>query len=112
MALVPGMKLKYDDELDTGMKVAEAVRQAERWWDRIGRGLVPRQLNKSDNTRASHSAGGPIIRVVDIVDELPDGILRGLQWRDLTREEQLKIVKHWHHNFVRLPLSRRMSKLS
>ena len=79
-----------DDRMSSGMKITEAVASAERWWDTVGRGLVPRQLNRIDKGRTTFGKAGPMIKIVDIVHDLPTGILQALPWAELTRGEQLR----------------------
>ena len=93
-------------KLDTGMRVDEAIRRAQAWWAEW-RGAIREGFNQATDTKAI----GPGKRVPGIVvhtahkDYLPSGILSGKRWDKLTEAEQLQIVKIWHHNHVRDPMS-------
>ena len=79
--------LDRDSRLDTGMTVAEAIRRASAWWDAHGR----------------HSMRDQVARAADDEGFVPSGILQGMAWDYLTRDEKLRIVKVWHHMNVRRP---------
>lgn len=102
----------FDPEarLDSGMKAGEAVKMAEAWWQRAGRYAMKKVANRERVGRkflpasAGLSGGSTAILIQgEDVDVIPSGILRGLEWDQLTRREQLQVVKHWHHHFVHLP---------
>lgn len=86
-----------DDRLQSGMKASEAVVRAELWWDGKGRRLIPREFNRAVEGR---KVGNGFTIAGDIVDVVPSGILRGLEWSFLDRREQLLVTKWWHHWFV------------
>jgi hypothetical protein len=76
------------------MKVSEAVGRASTWWDLKGRHMVPPAFNRAVEGRKVSSG---IVIAGDVVDVLPSGILRGVEWNLLELREQLQIVKWWHH---------------
>ena len=83
--------------LDTGMTVAEAVERTKAWWNRTGRGLMRQQQDGSQSfARSAFAASDP-----DDPNFIPSGILNGWEWGRLTRREKLRLVKYWHHFFVR-----------
>lgn len=86
-----------DDCLQSGMKATEAMVRAEHWWNRKGRFMLKPEFNR--NRKAPKNGRGFVI-AGELVDVLPSGILRGLAWPLLTREEKLRIVKWWHHWFI------------
>lgn len=94
-----------DGRLSSGMKVEEAIARAARWWDRIGRRALRRSFN-TERQASRFRRGGPAPAILvpgEVTDVLPSGLLRGLRWDMLTREEKLSIVKGWHHEFVVRP---------
>jgi hypothetical protein len=60
-----------------GLPVREAVALAACWWQDIGRQLANPELKDPDLG-------------------VPSGIMRGLPWDELTRDERLRVVKAWH----------------
>ena len=93
------------DRLDTGMKVTEAIARAAAWWDRIGRhGVKASNFNQVLIQKVHAQGRGPLLKRTDKEQDLPSGILRGLQWDELSKVEQKEIVKAWHHEQVRVPL--------
>lgn len=91
----------------SGMKVSEAITKARAWWNEY-RGAIRHTFNLDQRAPEVHSAvrktkgmGAPAIVIkkgVEIV--LPDGILSGLPWAELTLDEQRKITRVWHQNHV------------
>lgn len=93
-----------DKRFDTGMKVSEAVQRASVWWDKIGRhGIKASNFNVALIQKVHSQGKGPLLKRTDREQDLPSGILRGLPWDELSREEQKEIVKAWHHEQVRVP---------
>lgn len=89
-------------ELDTGMKVGEAMDRAMMWWENKGRPLVKDKNLASDNPGFGSFTPNP--QSDEEADNwFPSGIMAGLPWVDLTREEKLRVVAAWHHNQVRVP---------
>lgn len=84
-------------KLDTGMSVLEAVERTAAWWNNTGRGLMLQQHNGSQTfARSAFAAPDP-----DDPSFIPSGILNGWGWDRLTKREKLRMVKYWHHFFVR-----------
>lgn len=80
------------ERLASGMSAVEAARRARRWWNGFGRyAMLDRPL------------------VDDGVAGRMSGILRGLVFDDLTRDEALAVVTAWHENTITItpPGSRR-----
>lgn len=71
-----------DMRLPSGLKLKEAVERARQWWDREGR----------------HVARNPEFRDPDI--GAPSGIMRGLTFDELSREEAAAVIEAWHHDKV------------
>ncbi len=97
--------IDHNARLSSGMKVVEAVTQASRWWNATGRHVVDPDFNRErlpGRVRSGGAAPG-IVVPGEVLDVLPSGILRGLPWDMLTRQEQLSVVKAWHHQFVLMP---------
>ena len=96
----------------SGMKVSEALRKARQWWDQLGgRQNMSRQLNETSNQEElgrrftpSNGTSAAILIPGDKEAVCKSGILRGLPWDELTRREQLAIVKTWHQEYVVSPL--------
>jgi len=80
--------------LSSGMTADEAVRRAALWWDAIGRHMVPGRLNTVEDRKVT-IGGGPMIVAKDTHPDLPSGILRGLPWDDLGRNEKARVVRAW-----------------
>jgi len=76
-------ELFIEDRLSSGMKASEAVSLASDWWDNTGRRLIRTQFNTVN--------GMPVI---------PSGLLLGVEFNALTREEQKRVVKTWHEFYV------------
>jgi hypothetical protein len=85
----------YDDKLDTGMKASEAIERASKWWDATGRHVMRKDGLKGSDHGASMDPNSP--------NYIPSGILNGIVWDGLTKDEKHKVVKAWHHEFVRKP---------
>lgn len=88
------------DALDTGMASEEAVRRASDWWQRVGRHQCRQTSNWEEIGR---TVGKGIVITGDQQPVLRSGILIGQPWEELSRDEQRRIVKAWHHEFVRVP---------
>ena len=71
-----------DMRLPSGLKLKEAVARARLWWDREGR----------------HVARNPEFKDPDV--GAPSGIMRGLPFDELTREEAAAVIETWHHDKV------------
>lgn len=101
----PVLAASDDGRLTSGMKVAEAVSRARAWWDRLGRRTLRRDFNTERRPARLRTGGpAPAIRVPgEVVDVLPSGLLRGLPWAMLTRQEKVAVVRAWHHEFVVKP---------
>ena len=94
------------DKLDTGMTAAEAVRRASEWWDSTGRYLVNTKANEVERGRKVRVASTKLPGLIISGEQVPvekGGIFRGLPWAMLQRDEQLRVTKAWHHEFVRRP---------
>jgi hypothetical protein len=101
-----------DHRFDTGMTLREATKRAMAWWSEY-RAAVNKDFNTRITRRITPKGPGPMGVVVTKEQDLPDGILSGKKWGDLTGEEQAKIVAQWHHQHVRVPLvAEAQSKLS
>lgn len=88
-----------DARLDTGMTVKEAVDRTRKWWGASGRHLmVEKQAHQSKAARSVFASLDP-----EDANYLPSGIISGLEWDVLTLREKLRLVKFWHHFFVRNP---------
>ena len=84
--------------LDTGMRVNEAVRRAEEWWDRMAR----KEMRKHGQRQAEKGRAFATLNP-DNPNFLPSGIMHGFKWDDLKRHEKLRVVKAWHHHMLRVP---------
>ncbi len=84
-------------KLDTGMSVEEAVVRTRRWWNRTGRGLMQQQAG-GGQTFARSALSSPMPGDPTFT---PSGILNGWEWDRLDKREKLRLVKYWHHFFVR-----------
>jgi len=82
-----------DARLDTGMKVREAAERAALWWEKTGRRMM--QSHKPGQEFASKDEKDP--------NFIPSGILNGMPWEALERHEQMRVIKAWHHFYVRRP---------
>ena len=87
-----------DDKLSCGLTGREAIEQARAWWDKRGRHLAGAAGLKAFNKIAvggkTTFGRGPMLRVAPSFEPLlPSGILRGLPWEQLTRDECLRVVR-------------------
>lgn len=84
--------------LDTGMKVSEAIEKTVKWWDDRGRALML-------DHKIHQSKAGTVFASSDPEDPsfVPSGIINGRPWGELSSRERLRLVKFWHHFFVRMP---------
>lgn len=73
--------------LSSGLTAAEAVSRAREWWDRTGR----------------HIIRNPEFRDPDV--GFKSGILRGLPFDELERDEKLSVVKAWHEHKLKPALA-------
>lgn len=89
---------------DTGYAIRDAIKNATKWWDSTGRRLINKDLDQYEKTRVSFSGGGPMLRFKDKTSETNSGILHGLPFDELTKNEKAEVIKTWHHNFVRVPM--------
>ncbi|MDJ0950948.1 MAG: hypothetical protein QNJ94_18710 [Alphaproteobacteria bacterium] len=88
---------------DTGFPVGEALEKAQRWWGEH-RGAIRREFNRVRKEKVTTGVGVPLLRSITEGEGLRDGILSGNRWDDLTRAEQVQIVKVWHHYHIRVPM--------
>ena len=86
--IVDGLAPVDGDRLDTGMKVTEAAKRAEHWWNTVGAKML---ANSEFTDQASDK------------NYLASGLLQGLPWDGLTKREKLNVVKVWHHFTIRRP---------
>jgi len=93
-----------NDRFDTGMKYSEAVARAEAWWGKTGRHLIPRKFNQVKHEKRHTGGKGPLLKSIEVAPDLASGVLRGLPWAELTKEEKLYVTKTWHHTQIRVPL--------
>ncbi len=86
-----------DARLDTGMKVKEAIERAKLWWNGFGRyGMIAEKERQEKIKGTAFCSDNP-----DDSNFLPSGILNGHEWDLLTKREKLRLVKFWHHFFIR-----------
>ncbi len=95
----------------SGMKPEEAVKRARLWWEAIGRKELSKRLNEASNIeeigRTVRTGTGKTPGFVVQGDRqavVQSGLLRGLPWEQLTRREQLEVVKTWHEHVIVNPL--------
>lgn len=94
--------MKRDELLDTGLRVGEAIDRAREWWNNTGRAqMLQQSLHQRNRMGRAFASADPTS-----TDFLPSGIVHGAAWDDLTQQEQMRIVKAWHHSHVREPLQR------
>lgn len=95
----------------SGMSVREAINKARIWWETLGRHELSKQLNKQSNVEevgrvvkpgTGRSPGFTVAGSREVV--VPSGILQGLPWDQLTKQEQTNVVRQWHHFHVVHPL--------
>lgn len=89
-------------KLDTGMEVGVAISGASVWWDRTGRAAMHDRNKATDNPGFGSFTADPQ-NETEAENNIPSGILAGKLWVDLTRAEQLTVVKQWHHETIRRP---------
>lgn len=96
-------RLTHDSEarLSSGMKVKEAVERASVWWERKGRKEM-RQARLSGNPGAVSFNPNPK-NEAEALNSFPSGIMAAKAWIDLSRDEKLRVVKIWHHEFIVKP---------
>jgi hypothetical protein len=88
-------------KLDTGMTVGEAIDSAMLWWENKGRRLMRDRNEATDNP--GHGAFTPNPKSeAEALNSYPSGIMHGVPWADLTREEKLQVTRHWHNCHVRI----------
>ncbi len=93
-----------DDKLDTGMKVGEAISLASAWWNKTGRHALPKNFNQEQTVKVRSSfADFPAVIIRDEETVVPAGILNGVSWDDLTKDEKRQVVRVYHHWHVRVP---------
>jgi hypothetical protein len=84
MVREPSFRLADPDaRLPSGISAREAVLSARAWWNRDGRHVVRNPFWQDPDQ------GG-----------IPSGIARGLEFDLLSREEQLKVVKTHHDEYL------------
>lgn len=86
-----------------GMSADEAVSRARRWWNEIGRGLVPLAFNQEEFDKAMTAAkpGLPLMKTRGTERTVPSGILNGLPWDELQQWEQVQITSQWLSDHVK-----------
>lgn len=67
-----------DGNVGKGMKLEQAVRNSEIWWDTVARYLCP-DYGKDPHTQVVRS-----------------GILMGLPWDNLDKQEKLRVLAQWY----------------
>lgn len=73
--------------------------EAEQWWEKTGRHLVPKHVNERQDPPAVRTSTGPIFVSRQAVEQdLSDGILRALPWEELKGEEQARIMFQYFAN--------------
>lgn len=85
--------------LDGGITVREAVRCAERWWDKFGRHMMKKVANKErgqDKFRGGDGKAPAIFVRGSEIDVIPSGILRGLPWDQLDAGERSRVAQNWY----------------
>lgn len=77
----------------------EILDAAEKWWEQVGRHLVPKAVNARQDPPAVRTGTGPIFVSKQALEEdLNDGILRALPWEELKGEEQARIMFDYFSN--------------
>lgn len=97
------MSDQMEQILSSGMKPREAARRASQWWDQTGRHLIPKALNEErtkDKVLAAGKRAPAMVIKGTVQPVLQSGILNGRPFDDLSRDEKLQVVKHWHEHFV------------
>jgi hypothetical protein len=94
------------DRLDTGMRPEEAIRRATNWWNNKGRRTMKLHLRRQSEPVGGSNNGAGVAFASQNPDSenfLPSGVIHGVPWDELTRDEKLRVVKAWHHEHVRKP---------
>lgn len=101
--LLDDPSVTHDDRrrLRSGMKVKDAVNQAAIWWEAKGRKEM-RQSRLSGNPGAASFNPNPTTDQ-EALNSFPSGVMAAKHWADLSRDEKLRVVKIWHHQFVVVP---------
>lgn len=85
----------------SGMPIWEATQKARVWWSEYRKVLERFNLSAPPPRVKIGSGVAPGLIVKDTPQqELPNGILAGAPWEDLTIQEQTKIRDYWHDNQV------------
>lgn len=95
-----------DARLDSGMKLSEAIKRAETWWQGKGARYMQTELKRqSTQVGGADKGAGVAFASKDETDPnfLPSGLIHGEPWETLTKREKLMVVKIWHHFNVRVP---------
>lgn len=98
--------LDGDGKLDTGMTVKEVVRRAMWWWESKGsREMRLHHLRQAEPVGGANNGAGASFASLNPDSEnfLPSGILHGLPWDELNKDEKLRVCKAWHNEYVRMP---------
>lgn len=77
------------------------AREAEAWWDKVGRNLIPLRFNEGVDGLPRVSTGGGFPSIIVPPDkrrELQSGILNALPFTALTRAEQGEIIAAYYVN--------------
>lgn len=82
-----GRMINPYDQLGQGMKIEEAAKSAELWWEKTGRAGMA-DADKGDDYLNDWGT--------------KSGIMNGLPWDQLNRGEKIQVVKIWH-TYVGLP---------
>lgn len=104
--ITPRTTFDPDGKLDTGMTAKEAVQRAEHWWDTVGaKEMKMHKLRHTQTPGGSLNGIGSAFISSDPDDPnfLPSGIAAGRPWLTLTKNEKARVVKAWHHFYIRLP---------
>lgn len=97
--------MKMEDEYGRegeGMEQREAYMHAERWWDGIGRHLLSNELGKVNEFRAPNNVsheGRTIIKSSPERD-IPSGVLNGLPWDQLKKNECFYVMRCWYKALI------------
>lgn len=87
------------EKLLGGITIADAVAQAERWWDARGRFMVHGRMTDVQHVASFYSpASAGYVRREHERDHEAGGILNGWTWDLLTKQERLAVVRSWHEN--------------
>lgn len=95
-----------DHFTDTGYPVKEALTRSQKWWEEW-RSVIPAKFNLRKEAPTVRAATGMMPGIIiqgHVEQDLPDGILSGKKWEELTDPERLIVVKTWHHYQVRVPM--------